>query len=86
MSTQKELLREIEAFLREAGMAASTFGEQAVNDRSLIDDLRRGREVRSATLNKIRTCIERIRAGKLPGRRRRGRPRRPSLAAVGAAA
>ncbi|MBT2188829.1 hypothetical protein [Sphingobium nicotianae] len=37
-------LRTIEIFLRRTGMAATTFGRDAVRDPRLVHDLRRGRE------------------------------------------
>ena len=37
-------LRTIEKFLRRTGMAATTFGRDAVRDPRLVHDLRKGRE------------------------------------------
>lgn len=44
-----DLLDEIEAFLGATGMTASTFGLEAMGDKSFVYDLRRGREWRNAT-------------------------------------
>lgn len=38
------LLRTIEKFLRETGIAATRFGHECVRDPRLVFDLRRGRE------------------------------------------
>lgn len=43
MSTDRPLLMVIERYLRETGMAATTFGRAAVRDPRLVHDLRRGR-------------------------------------------
>jgi hypothetical protein len=40
------LIREIEKFLRERGVAATTFGRLAASDPRLVFDLRNGREPR----------------------------------------
>lgn len=51
------LLQEIEAFLRETGMGASTFGRKAMADSTFVHELRRGRNLYAATENKARTQI-----------------------------
>ncbi|WP_022683720.1 hypothetical protein [Sphingobium bisphenolivorans] len=38
------LLRAVEKFLRESGIAATRFGRESVRDPRLVFDLRRGRE------------------------------------------
>jgi hypothetical protein len=48
------LLAEIECFLRKTGMAPSAFGDQAVRDPSLVNNLRDGRELRYRTALKVR--------------------------------
>ena len=40
------LIREIEKFLRDRGVAATTFGRLAASDPRLVFDLRNGREPR----------------------------------------
>lgn len=60
------LLREIESFCRESGMAESTFGRQAVNDGKLCARLRGGKGVTLDTAEKIRTFMERRRAAASP--------------------
>ena len=49
------MLREIEAFLRETGMPASTFGRRTRNDSALVWELRyKDRQLRESTKEKIR--------------------------------
>ncbi len=48
------LLRDIETFIRDHGMAESRFGRDAVNDTTFIPQLREGREVRRRTEMKVR--------------------------------
>lgn len=54
-----EVLSEIEDFLRTTGMAATAFGSAALNDPTLVHELRRGRECKRATREKIRRFLER---------------------------
>ena len=51
------LLSKIDGFLARTGMAPSEFGDRACNDRSFVDDLRRGRDPRSSTIHKVETFI-----------------------------
>lgn len=43
MSMHDAFLKKIDRFCRQHGIAESEFGEQAVNDRSFVADLRKGR-------------------------------------------
>ena len=43
MSMQSDFLRKIERFCRANGVAETTFGLDAVNDKSFVPDLRAGR-------------------------------------------
>lgn len=53
------LLREIEAFCAERGISASAFGMQAAGDPRLLHDMRkRGRELRFATVERIKQFME----------------------------
>lgn len=52
-----ELTTEINAFLSEHGMSASTFGEQVMGDRHLVRHMINGREPRRATVGKVRTFM-----------------------------
>lgn len=48
------IFSEVEAYLRATGMAASKFGEGAVNDPNLIRDIKAGREPRRKTVARVR--------------------------------
>ena len=48
------LLSEIDAFLEAHGVAETRFGRDSVNDARLIADLREGRELRRATIERVR--------------------------------
>jgi hypothetical protein len=54
------LLSRIERCLRRTGLSPTRFGRLAVNDGRLIHDLRRGRELRSGTRERILRSIEEI--------------------------
>ena len=56
-SPTETLRLEIERFLRRTGMAPTTFGQGAVGDPNLVDDLRRGRELRFRTVLKIQAFL-----------------------------
>ena len=47
------LLRLIEIFLRETGMARTRFGRLSAGDPRLVDDLRNGREPREALKQRV---------------------------------
>ena len=47
------LLRLVEKFLCETGMARTKFGRLSASDPRLVDDLRNGREPRKALRNKV---------------------------------
>lgn len=49
-----KLLAEIEGFASQHGMSDAAFGEASLNDRHLVRQLRAGRELRSATLARVR--------------------------------
>lgn len=58
MSTRDDILAEIEKFLKETGMSATKFGEDAIKDRALMLRLRtRGRDLKLATVDKIRAFM-----------------------------
>lgn len=65
MSTRKQLLKEIDEFLRETGMTPTKFSE-AVGDRTLMVTLRAGRDPKSAMLDKIRAVMAKERAKRRP--------------------
>lgn len=58
-ATAESLLKEVEAYCRNAGLAESTFGRQAVNDGKLCARLRAGKNVTLATAQRIRDYIGR---------------------------
>lgn len=58
MTTIEALLKEIDAFLREAEMAETTFGRHAVNDGKFVGRLREGAGVTVATVDRVRAYIE----------------------------
>ena len=47
------LIRSVEKFLRQHGMAATRFGRLAAHDPRLVPDMRRGREPRDRTEQRI---------------------------------
>lgn len=47
------LLRKIESFIRQTGMAETRFGRLAAHDPRLIGDLRNGREPRPAMYQRV---------------------------------
>lgn len=51
------ILPDIEAFLSETGLAASTFGQRAAGDWKLVDRLRAGGDIRRATERRIRAFL-----------------------------
>lgn len=57
MSDTEKLLHDIDAFLRETGMAPSTFGRKAVNDGKLVDRLNTGGSVTLRTASRIRAFL-----------------------------
>lgn len=59
MTLRETLLAEIDAFLGRAGIAETTFGRKAVNDGKFVGSLRQGRDVNSATIDRVRAFIAR---------------------------
>ena len=70
MSTREALLAEIEKFLRDTGMSPTAFGLKSLNDSALVSRLRKGADLRSANIDKIRDFMAR--------ERNRSKPKRPS--------
>lgn len=52
-----DLISDIETFCRAHGMPEYRFGLEAVNDRRLVPDIRAGRELRRATIERVRTFM-----------------------------
>ena len=64
----KELIRQIDAFLKRTGMSPTAFGEKAMNERGFVKRLRGGSDLRTATMEKIQDFM--IRCEKHPKQRR----------------
>ena len=54
------LLREVEKFLNRSQTAPTRFGRDVVGDPRFVFDLRRGREPRQATVERVRTFLETV--------------------------
>ena len=52
------LLWEIEKFLRASQVAPTRFGRDAVGDPRFVFDLRRGREPRAGTVERVRAYLQ----------------------------
>lgn len=52
------LLREVEKFLRRSDIAPTRFGREAVGDPRFVFDLRRGRDPRPRTVERVRAFLE----------------------------
>lgn len=76
------ILAEIEAFLASSGMAATQFGYQVMGDPGFVHELRRGRECRRRTRNKIVSFIEKYRENPI-SHKREDRPIRPDSSLPG---
>lgn len=70
MSTISDLLREIEAFCEEIGIAEATFGSRAVRDGKFVGRLRDGKGVTIATIDRVRAYIAAERARPAKPKRR----------------
>jgi hypothetical protein len=53
MTTPVPILRKIETFLRETGMAPTRFGREAVRDPRIVLDMRNGREPTSRMCRRL---------------------------------
>jgi hypothetical protein len=52
------LLREVEKFLNRSQTPPTRFGRQAVGDPRFVFDLRKGREPRPQTVERVRTFLQ----------------------------
>jgi hypothetical protein len=68
ISEANSLLRDIESFCQQAGIAESTFGREAVNDGKLCSRLRNGRSVTLETAARVRRYITNFNPDKQDGR------------------
>jgi len=53
-----QILWEVEKFLRSRGVAPTRFGREVVRDPRFVFDLRRGREPRRRTVERVRAFLE----------------------------
>ena len=53
-----ELMRRIQHFLKQADMAPTRFGREAVGDPRLISDMKNGRELRDETIARIQAWLD----------------------------
>ena len=52
------LLRDVEKFLRYSNTPAARFGREAMGDPRFVFDLRKGREPRARTVERVRAFLE----------------------------
>jgi len=57
-TTTDPILQDVERFIRASQMTATAFGQRALNDPTLFHELRRGRECKRITRERIRTFIK----------------------------
>lgn len=57
MACMDHFLNDIEAFLEETGMAASTFGREALSDPSFVARIRSGGDCLSRTKSRVRAYM-----------------------------
>jgi len=73
-SLREQFLAEVEAYLQASGMNPSDFGGAVLKDRSFVTRLRKGRDVTTHTIDKVRRWIERHPPKARPSRAREVRP------------
>ena len=54
------LLREVEKYLRESQVPPARFGREVMRDPRFVFDLRRGREPRPATVERVLSFLETV--------------------------
>jgi hypothetical protein len=54
------LLRRIERHLRASGMPPTRFGREALQDPRFVFDLRRGRELRPETVDRVASFLDQL--------------------------
>ena len=55
-----QLLRDVEKYLKNSNTPAARFGREAMGDPRFVFDLRRGREPRARTVERVRAFLETI--------------------------
>lgn len=58
IDTRKQILTEIELFLKRSGMSRTQFGYEAVGDPGFVKSIERGREPRFAMRMRVQRFIE----------------------------
>ena len=53
-----ELLHSIKEYCAQTGISPSRFGREAVGDARLVHDMRKGRQLRSATARRVRDYMQ----------------------------
>ena len=56
--TKMYLLKDVERFLNNRNFSAARFGREAMGDPRFVFDLRRGREPRKETVEKVKAYLE----------------------------
>lgn len=51
------LMVKIDRYLRQNNMPPTTFGRRAINDPRLVEDMRRGRELRAETVARVEAFL-----------------------------
>ncbi len=68
MTSREKLLLEIEAFLASSGLSAAAFGIQAVRDPAIVYDIRKGKNPRLDTADRLRDFMAAWKPAKNPKR------------------
>ena len=64
MTTREKLIEEIDTILRLTGMKPTRLGTLALNDPSILQRLREGKDVRLSTADRLREFMKDYRPGK----------------------
>lgn len=57
MTSREKLLQEIEAFLVRTGMTQTSFGRDSIRDPAIVADIRKGKNPRLDTADKLRAFM-----------------------------
>lgn len=66
MLTQDAFVQSVEAYLQRTGMTATAFGIAAINDRTFVFELRRGRSPSLKVVERVLAFIERGQSEQAP--------------------
>ena len=64
MTEAQKLLTEIEAFLEETGIGPTYLGKASVNNSDLVENLRKGGDCLTGTVQKVREFMKKQRASR----------------------